>query len=365
MARRSLVLVLTFVLCATTAFAEGASARRPGREVGPATPVQGTKVIGHSVHGRKIIAYHLGDPAAKYPVLILGQMHGDEPAGVTIANSIISGRKAVEGIDLWVIPTMNPDGYARGTRQNAHGVDLNRNWPDKWRRLNGEYYSGRRPFSEPETRAMARFLKWLRPDYMVSLHQPLDGVDTTDGHTRAYRRFRDVLARNLGMRIKAFNCWSVCHGSMTGWYDKHHLGTAAETIEFGAHPSHAYLVGRARKGIVAALGGSFGPLRSHDPRQQLTIKASSGKVRVSGWTYDPDATGRRLVIELAADGRRAVRHQTNAPSPHLNANRGIRGRHAFTFAVDATPGRHRYCFTVRNLRAGADTRTCEGVSVQP
>src|SRR5579875_3042989 len=218
MARRCLVLVLTFVLCAAAAVAERAEARRPGHEVGTATPVLGKKVIGHSVRGRKIIAYHLGDPSAKRPVLILGQMHGDEPAGVTIAKSIIDGAKAVEGIDLWVIPTMNPDGFARGTRQNAHGVDLNRNWPNKWQRLKGEYYSGPRPLSEPETRAMYRFLKKLRPQYIVSLHQPLDGVDTTDGNSRAYREFRDALARNLGMPIKAFNCWSVCHGTMTRWY---------------------------------------------------------------------------------------------------------------------------------------------------
>ena len=56
-------------------------------------------------------------------------MHGDEHAGVTVADSIIHGKVSVEGINLWVIPTMNPDGNAAHTRQNAHEVDLNRNWP--------------------------------------------------------------------------------------------------------------------------------------------------------------------------------------------------------------------------------------------
>ena len=46
------------------------------------------------------------------------------------------GRK-IQGIDLWVVPAYNPDGLARGTRRNAHGVDLNRNYPYHWAPLGG------------------------------------------------------------------------------------------------------------------------------------------------------------------------------------------------------------------------------------
>jgi predicted deacylase len=227
-----------------------ASARAPG-------PVR--RVIGHSVLGRPIVAYHLGDPHARVTALILGQMHGDEHAGVVVANSIIHGSSAVTGVNLWVVPTMNPDGDARHTRQNAHGVDLNRNWPNNWAHLTGQYYSGPRPLSEPETRAMWRFLRHIRPRYVVSLHQPLHGVDATAGRGKAYRAFRAALSRNLHLPVKDFRCWSVCHGSMSAWYQAHRIGVAVETVEFGWHPSHRYLVRTARRGIIAALHGRLEP----------------------------------------------------------------------------------------------------------
>ena len=61
-------------------------------------------------------------------------MHGDEHAGVVVARLGAQVRVPTAGRNLWVIPTMNPDGDAAHTRQNAHHVDLNRNWPYHWRR---------------------------------------------------------------------------------------------------------------------------------------------------------------------------------------------------------------------------------------
>src|SRR4051794_14044034 len=60
----------------------------PGPAGAAATPLLGRKVIGYSVRHRPIVAYHLGDPR-KRPVLIIGQMHGNETAGVRVANSIV------------------------------------------------------------------------------------------------------------------------------------------------------------------------------------------------------------------------------------------------------------------------------------
>lgn len=223
-----------------------------GRSI-PLSPVLARRVIGYSVQHRPIVAYHLGDPYASRTALVVGQMHGDEPAGVTVASTLVRGSIPVGDLNLWVVPTMNPDGSAARTRQNAHHVDLNRNWPDHWQRLTGMYYSGPRPLSEPETRAMYRFILRIRPHYIVSLHQPLDGVDTTDG-AGLDPAFHRRLVRDLGLPGKAFRCWGFCHGSMTGWLTDRRLGIA-ETVEFGAHPAQGYLTGRAPRGIVAALEG--------------------------------------------------------------------------------------------------------------
>src|SRR5689334_23783137 len=53
-------------------------------------------------------------------------------AGIAIARLVVNSRPAGEA-NVWVIPDLNPDGVIAGTRQNADGVDLNRNFPYRWR----------------------------------------------------------------------------------------------------------------------------------------------------------------------------------------------------------------------------------------
>ncbi len=223
---------------------------------GTATPV-GSGVeqrrIGASVEHRPIFAYRLGNPGAAVTAVVLGNMHGSEPAGVQVARAII-GSPAVRGIDLWVIPTMNPDGLAAHTRQNARGVDLNRNWGYRWVRQAGMYDSGPRPFSEPETRAVKTFLDHVHASFVVSFHQPLYGVDSD--HVKN-PRLMNRLALDLHLPRKPFTCQTgVCHGTMTGWFNAHHAG-AAITVEFGSAPTHSYLTGPARAGTVRAVLGRY------------------------------------------------------------------------------------------------------------
>ena len=87
-----------------------------------------------------------------------------------------------------------------GPRQNAHGVDLNRNFPQGWRRAytSRGYYPGPVTMSEPETRCDR-----LRPDLVVSLHQAARSIDLGNPKTRlwAYR-----LAQAFHLPTRTVSC---------------------------------------------------------------------------------------------------------------------------------------------------------------
>lgn len=240
-ARRLLIaitLVATFDLVINVA---PAAAARPA--------VVGKLVIGHSVQGRPINAWHLGRQGRGIKTVVLvAQMHGDERRVANILTSLRDGDK-IKGVDLWVVPRYNPDGHVHDQRQNAHGVDLNRNYPASWRRTTGYFNSGTGPASEPETRAMMGFLKRVHPDYVISFHQPLHGVDTLTKH----KAFSSRVASALRLPRKQFSCNGGCHGTMTMWFNRHFHGDAI-TVEYSAHPSREYLRHKAVTRVLSIFG---------------------------------------------------------------------------------------------------------------
>jgi murein peptide amidase A len=216
------------------------------------------KVVGHSVRGRPIVAWHLDDrpiDGRKGPtVLLIAAMHGNEGAPRQILTSLRMAR-VIHGVDLWLVPTYNPDGLAAHTRRNGHGVDLNRNYPYHWVDLDGNYESGPRAASEPETRAMMKFLGGVRPDYVISFHQPLHGVDTDTKRPKFSRK----VAHYLHLPVKTLSCGGVCHGTMTGWYN-HNFDGLALTVEYGAHPPKRLMQQTAPRQVLRIFDafGSFG-----------------------------------------------------------------------------------------------------------
>jgi protein MpaA len=203
------------------------------------------RTIGHSVDGRPIRAWHLGEKRRGVEtVVLIAQMHGDEQKVANILTSLRDGKK-IRGVNLWVVPRYNPDGRVRDRRHNARGVDLNRNYPASWKRTKGYYNSGRKPASEPETRAMMAFLRKVNPDYVLSFHQPLHGVDTLN----PYKKFSKKVARELHLPRKRFDCNGGCHGTMTMWFNRNFDGKAL-TVEYGSHPKRKYLRGTAARRVL-------------------------------------------------------------------------------------------------------------------
>src|SRR5215217_4109098 len=136
-------------------------------------------IIGHSVEHRPITVTRVGDPAAVIRVLVVGDVHGNERAGERIVARL--RRSEPDGVRMWLVRTANPDGVAAGTRQNTHGVDLNRNFPHRWQPQDGVYESGPGPASEPETQAIQRFVARERPRVSIWFHQALHIVVANRG----------------------------------------------------------------------------------------------------------------------------------------------------------------------------------------
>ena len=148
-------------------------------------PVTESVVIGTSLGGRPIVAQHKpGSDAATHRILVVGQIHGEEPAGLAVVHALVAAH-IPETVDLWLIATVNPDGGAIGRRGNNNGVDLNRNFPGDWEPPGGpntsaEHYSGEAPGSEPETQAVMNFVATIHPDVSIWYHQPWNTIDCED-----------------------------------------------------------------------------------------------------------------------------------------------------------------------------------------
>jgi murein peptide amidase A len=157
-------------------------------------------VAGHSVRGRPIRLVERGDETSSRVVLVVGCIHGNECAGLAVTRRLV--RSSPARFRLLVVPNLNPDGYAAGTRQNARGVDLNRNFRARWRARGSPWdpeYPGPRPFSEPETRLARRLVLRERPDVTIWYHQPQALVRAWGRSRAAARRY----ARAAGVTYRS------------------------------------------------------------------------------------------------------------------------------------------------------------------
>ncbi|HEY5942350.1 MAG TPA: M14 family zinc carboxypeptidase [Solirubrobacterales bacterium] len=140
--------------------------RRPGNLLGRS----GT--IGRSREGKPIELHQVGDPRWSGELLVFGCIHGDECGASQVKP--LTGGCPDPSADIFLVPNLDPDGAAAGSRLNGDGVDLNRNFGSEWQPIGNRWdpeYSGPRPFSEPESRLAARIIARVRPAATIWLHQ--------------------------------------------------------------------------------------------------------------------------------------------------------------------------------------------------
>ncbi len=208
----------------------------------PALPV----TSGVSVLGRPIVVVERGDPTASRKVVVVGCIHGDEPAGISVARELES-QTPPAGVHLYIIEDLNPDGVAAGTRQNAHGVDLNRNFPLHWARLGhrgDQQYSGPAALSEPESRLAYELITRVQPALTIWFHQPLALVDDSGGDARLSRRY----AAAVGL---PFRLLPLYPGSAASWQDDSLPHSTAFVVELPSGALDAEAVRRYADGVRA------------------------------------------------------------------------------------------------------------------
>jgi protein MpaA len=170
-----------------------------------------SRTIGTSVQGRPIVAERMGTPGGRV-VLIIGVIHGDENKGLEVTK-LLRTLPTPAGVDLWLLDSMNPDGVALNTRENANNVDLNRNFELGWSYIPADpshgQYSGEAPADQPETQAVQQFLLDIQPALVLWFHQDAN-VITING---ARREIPTAYGKLVGLSPGNVPCSQRCTGT--------------------------------------------------------------------------------------------------------------------------------------------------------
>ena len=175
-----------------------------------------TRTIGHSALGKPITCWTMGSGPST--VLIIASIHGDEPAGTPLvrelADHLTSQPNLLVGRRVVIVPVANPDGYAKGIRHNARGVDLNRNYPASNYR-NGNVH-GSAPLSEPESVAIHKLLTAHRPASIVSFHQPTRAGQACIDYDGPAKSLADAMAAQCDLPVQRIGSRPGSLGSFAG-----------------------------------------------------------------------------------------------------------------------------------------------------
>ncbi len=178
-----------------------------------------------SVQGKPLWQRDVVAPRAVRKVLVIGGIHGDELSSSALVFHWIQHAALTPSDVHWrFVPMVNPDGVLRDppTRTNAHGVDLNRNFPtpnwDKeapvyWNQRTGKdprRWPGPQPLSEPESRWLLNEMERWKPDLIVSIHAPY-GVLDFDGPAVPPQRLGRLYLDQVGIFPGSLGNWGGVH----------------------------------------------------------------------------------------------------------------------------------------------------------
>ena len=202
------------------------------------------RTIGSSREGRPLRVTRLGRGPRR--VLWIGGIHGDEREGriatAQLPIALLREPGALEQVTLTIVEDVNPDGTAQGTRGNARGVDLNRNYPAA--NFRPSRFFGNRPLDQPESKALHDLILDERPHLVLVAHAWRgDHFVNFDGLAGALaQRF----SRLSGYRVQPSDGIAATPGSLGSWVGGT-LGIPILTLEYlrGRDPWSAWLETRA------------------------------------------------------------------------------------------------------------------------
>lgn len=247
----------TNVLQTANTAGEGSNTDNTGQETGQVATTtaedDGSKVIGKSVEGRDIKAYHYGNGSTE--ILFVGDIHG----GYTWNTALLAYKtidylqanpdNIPENIKVTVIPVLNPDGLNRvvGTttanfeaaqvtasqaeqvagRFNANNVDLNRNFDCSWQssaKWQGMTVSGgSEAFSEPESKAIRQYIEENKLKAVVAWYSSAGGVFASsckNGVSTETQKLTDLYAKAAGYKAYETYNFDEIPGDMVNWMAK-------------------------------------------------------------------------------------------------------------------------------------------------
>lgn len=200
-------------------------------------------VIGRSVQDRAIYAYRIGNGKTK--ILMWSQMHGNESTTTKALFDFFNyldgeGKPLLMDFSFLCLPMLNPDGAQVYTRENANGVDLNRDADQR---------------TQPESMALRKAFDDFKPDFCYNLHdqRTIYGVAdsgkpaTVSFLAPAYNFERDVNE----VRYQAMHVISAMNGALQHYIpgqvgrfdDAFNINCVGDTFQFLGVPTILFEAG--------------------------------------------------------------------------------------------------------------------------